>query len=455
MNHLSISLHRCARWALLSSLLVAAFCGAASAVPLQELADGNGIIVQGDKLFTNFDVVVTGFGSYTADPTLIDVKGITVGTDYGLRFDTPTGAPILSAGPNSYVDLLVSFDVVVLNPLFEIDTIGLSFSGYAPPEGFAQVVETARDGLTVVAQTSVQVPGGPTSVSLPLPDLYPLLHITKDMAALGGLTEGSYIVWVEQLFPEGPEQATLSFLALGFLVLLKPRKLARAMATVSTTVPVVGLLLMAAIFAAPAQVHAVPLQQLVDEDESILVIDKLFDNFSVSIEPDGNSAYIANPAAIDVAGIVIGDEIGIRFAGLLAARSNLVPNSGVTVTIGYDVTVIDPQLWIHDISLAFNGVATDPEGFARVTETVFDGNVPVGSAAVATPTPLSDHDLFDGMFKTLHVEKTIVLYGGAAGFTTISFIDQTFSQIPEPATVALLGLALPLLRLRRRSIGQA
>jgi hypothetical protein len=162
------------------------------------------------------------------------------------------------------------------------------------------------------------------------------------------------------------------------------------------------------------------------EGQSILVVDKLFENFSFSVA--GAGAYIANPAAIDVAAISIGDEIGNRFAGLLAARSNLVPDSAVAVTIGYDVTVVDPNLWIHDISLFFNGMVTDPAGYARVAETVYYENTPVGSASVTTPSPLNDHDLFDAAFKKLHVEKTIELYGGARGFTTISFIDQTSSR---------------------------
>ncbi len=433
---------------LLSSAVLALLAASAYAVPLQSLIDNNDVIVEGDKLFYNFDVVVTGMGTYAADPTQIEVNGITVGNDYGLRFDTATGAPILSAGPNSFVDVLLSFDVAVLNPLYGIAEIDLAFAGSAPAEGFAQVVETARSVLAVVAHTSVQVPGGPTSVTVPLPELYSTLHVIKDMVAVGGLTEGSYITWVEQLFPqEIPEPATLSFLALGAVVLLRPRKLAR-MAT-KASVPAIVVFLTVSMLAAPGRVHAVPLEQIIDDGQSILVVDKLFDNFTFSVS--GTGGYIANPAAIDVAPVSMGDEIGIRFAGLLAARSNLVPDSAVTVTIGYDVTVVDPKLWIHDISLVFNGMATDPTGYARVTETVYYGNTPVGSASVTTPSPLNDHDLFDGAFKKLHVEKTIELYGGARGFTTISFIDQTFSQIPEPATVALLGLALPLLRLRRRA----
>jgi hypothetical protein len=115
---------------LLSSLVLALLAASAYAVPLQSLIDSNGVIVEGDKLFYNFDVVVTGIGTYAADPSQIEVNGITVGNDYGLRFDTATGAPILSADPDSFVDVLLSFDVAVLDPLYGIAEIDLAFAGF-------------------------------------------------------------------------------------------------------------------------------------------------------------------------------------------------------------------------------------------------------------------------------------------------------------------------------------
>jgi hypothetical protein len=53
----------------------------------------------------------------------------------------------------------------------------------------------------------------------------------------------------------------------------------------------------------------------------------------------------------------------------------------------------------------------------------------------------------------LWVQKDIIATGGGAanGFASISIIDQTFSQVPEPSTVMLVGLGLlGLVAMRRK-----
>jgi hypothetical protein len=64
----------------------------AQAIPLTTLVATNGTIQQGDKLFSNFTApgFIVGFGDIT--PTSysgIDVQGVTVNGEHGLRFSGP------------------------------------------------------------------------------------------------------------------------------------------------------------------------------------------------------------------------------------------------------------------------------------------------------------------------------------------------------------------------------
>ncbi|HEY6565569.1 MAG TPA: PEP-CTERM sorting domain-containing protein, partial [Pirellulaceae bacterium] len=51
--------------------------------------------------------------------------------------------------------------------------------------------------------------------------------------------------------------------------------------------------------------------------------------------------------------------------------------------------------------------------------------------------------------RRLRVQKDILLFAGANSAAQVSFVDQTFSQIPEPTTAVLLGLGLVVLAWRK------
>jgi hypothetical protein len=58
----------------------------------------------------------------------------------------------------------------------------------------------------------------------------------------------------------------------------------------------------------------------------------------------------------------------------------------------------------------------------------------------------TDWVIFDEPVESLDVQKDILLNAGTSSGASISFIDQTFSQVPEPTTGlltlwCLLGLA--------------
>ncbi|TPW12565.1 MAG: hypothetical protein FD130_1735 [Halothiobacillaceae bacterium] len=186
-------------------------------------------------------------------------------------------------------------------------------------------------------------------------------------------------------------------------------------------------LLFIAVGLVSAPVGAVPikLSDLIANQGSITVGDKLFSDFTFSLS--GQAPYTPSGASgINVDGIVIGGNNGLRFSGGMHAG----PGGDVDLLIGYTVTVLDPNYWISGIVLRFNGSVTG-DGFTNVTETVSNGVNIVGQATVVNAPPVD-------------VVKDIYLSGGQNGTATISFIDQAVIQtrVPEPTTLVLLGLGL-------------
>jgi len=123
----------------------------------------------------------------------------------------------------------------------------------------------------------------------------------------------------------------------------------------------------------------------------------------------------------------------------------------------YMVTVIDPDWYIVDNVLTFNGFAVGDASEATVNETVEDASgVLIGEkevfAQAAIPEMdwvLSDRLEFDPQ-KKLIIRKDFLLFSGEGGLADASFIKQTFSQIPAPSSLALLGAMGLIARGRRR-----
>jgi len=192
----------------------------------------------------------------------------------------------------------------------------------------------------------------------------------------------------------------------------------------------------------------------------MVVGDKTFGVFTYT--PTGDM-----PAASEVNVIPITDNagnFGIRFQG--AFLDTIGAASGSDALITYDVTAGANRL-ISDAHLEGNPTRLGTLGSMSVVETF----LPLGSAGEFTmkiyddqnvnPPKLVANTIFTTPVKTLHVQKDILGKAkvdqsspNAPQTVTLSFVDQTFSQVvvPEPATMGLLfagtvGLAL----LRRRS----
>jgi hypothetical protein len=190
--------------------------------------------------------------------------------------------------------------------------------------------------------------------------------------------------------------------------------------------------------------------------KGILVGDKLFRDFTyVTTDSTGLTNNLLPASSISLGPITGMVGFGLQLSAPFFTAQNVQKD----FLISYSVTVTNAPMLISDVHLDYNGAYVG-NGFSIVTETVFDaggigGNL-LGQIDVHNPPPaLSTNFFLNTPQQKLFIEKDIQLLSFSANdIATISFIDQTFSQvaIPEPSSMMLVasGLAGLWLWCRRR-----
>lgn len=159
--------------------------------------------------------------------------------------------------------------------------------------------------------------------------------------------------------------------------------------------------------------------------------DKLFSDFTYAETEDMPTAD-----AINVISIQDGDgNFGIRFQGGFV---DLPGGSTSDALITFQVSVTDAERTIIGATMAANTLPVSA-GLSSVSETFLpDVVVPGDQLFVSSDTSLFDTVAFTMPMSTMMVQKNILLAATADTSATLSFIDQTFSQIPEPRALILL-----------------
>ncbi len=197
------------------------------------------------------------------------------------------------------------------------------------------------------------------------------------------------------------------------------------------------------------------IQEIIDAG-GIIIGDKLFDSFYVSTTNSfgatapGPSEIAITPIQILKGGAPLGGDFGMDFSGLWWAPGGTLADSviefHVQITdkyadLGYKIK--DNGLFIRakGNSTADGGISITEDVYAEPLSSMVD---PIANKHVWFISE-ADQQLFDEAEFTPVVEMWIVKDVGASGGTvaggaaSLSSFRQTFSQIPEPGTLVLLG----------------
>lgn len=199
---------------------------------------------------------------------------------------------------------------------------------------------------------------------------------------------------------------------------------------------------------------AATLDALITGGGTLVSGDKVFSNFSYQVTgPD-----MPNAANINVLPVIVAGNFGLTFQGLFHAN----PGNGVsTALIAYTVSVTGGAPIITDVHLDGDPQVNAGDGHASITGTV---NETVGHTVVALPLlsvfenvtgglesfRYNDFRFTSGLYNALDIQNLIsASSNGANTIAQITHFEQTFSQVPEPATIGLVLVGLGLVARRR------
>jgi len=188
---------------------------------------------------------------------------------------------------------------------------------------------------------------------------------------------------------------------------------------------------------------SVSLASLTNAGGDILVGDKDFDNFTISGD--------FSASQVSVTPIEENGNYGIRFSGGFLSFSQ--PEDMI---LGYEVSVTNSPDLISSANLLFNGQVSAGTGIAAVVEQVFTNIPPAFYGQMTVFASVASNQLSTSLAiappqTELSINKDVQLTAIFPAFSTISTIDQTYTQVPEPSTVVLAVVGFcGLFLLRRR-----
>ncbi len=207
---------------------------------------------------------------------------------------------------------------------------------------------------------------------------------------------------------------------------------------------------------------ATPIGLLISTNGSITQGNLVFANFTL----DGNAFGNFSPAdlnEIDVQGVTVGGEYGLRISGPSSVSADEGALSALGYQVTFTVTALDaPEALLHNFHQQFEAAVTGPEAIAQVNAQVFTNDesgsflAGVGIGIHEGDVPTSDvTENFNQNTSSILFQHFLLVQtsGGSffpfpAGAASIPFTDLTFSEtrvpvpVPEPGTLALLATGI-------------
>jgi len=186
--------------------------------------------------------------------------------------------------------------------------------------------------------------------------------------------------------------------------------------------------------------QSINLATVIGNNLTLQIGDKQFGNFYFSYSASDMTVSNINVTALSN---LIG--FGLQFQQPLSA----IGAQNKILGIGYTATVTDPNNLISDIHLSIVGSAGGA-GTGTVNEAALIGGFNGTTVATTSAFVLANTNLLSNAANIvppqpeLWINKIVNVSGsgGPSDFATITVIQQTFSQIPEPSTAFLVGLGM-------------
>lgn len=171
---------------------------------------------------------------------------------------------------------------------------------------------------------------------------------------------------------------------------------------------------------------------------SCTIDDKTFSSFSYSNATTGGAAPIG-PENITVITLPTPGNPGLRWT------FGAVATTGQTADLLFDYTVtVNPGgSAIKDVSETITGGA-NLDAVVTLDESFSGQSVSLHACENISGCPPSDSDIFTPPVLTLDVVKDLFLFGGitTGSIAQVSAIENRFSEVPEPTSLALLAAGL-------------